>query len=133
MRPETEILLMIYKRVGAHNAITIDEILAALESLDLSGKHKNNARLVKQVVRDARRRGIKIGSTRGSIENPPGYYTIITADELAATVRPLMRQAVDQLRTIEALTGKGYVVRELAGQMKLFDAPKEPKEVVASQ
>lgn len=90
-------------------------------------------RELKASVRRLRRAGYKIGSTRGSKVTPPGYYMIETADELAATVRPLFRQAIDQLRTIEALTGKDYFARELAGQMKLFDVQKEPEEVVAAR
>jgi len=73
-------------------------------------------REVKALVRDLRRLGLKIGSKR---TEPYGYYMISTARELASTVAPLLRQAIDELRTIEALTGRGYYTRELEGQLKL--------------
>jgi hypothetical protein len=75
-------------------------------------------RAVKASVRRLRRAGYKVGSTRGE---DPGLYVIRTSQDLARTVRPLLRQALDQLKTIEALTGKQYYVRELAGQMLLFE------------
>jgi hypothetical protein len=66
---------------------------------------------------------MKVGACRGSRDGKKavGYYVISTRQELSATVRPLLRQAIDELKTIEALTGRGMYTRELEGQQTLFE------------
>jgi hypothetical protein len=67
---------------------------------------------------------MKVGACRGSRDGKKavGYYVISTRQELSATVRPLLRQAIDELKTIEALTGRGMYTRELEGQERLFES-----------
>lgn len=115
--PDRDVILALQEfHAGAMRAISIRDLGELLyRAYDCAASPRD----LKASVRRLRRAGFKIGSTRGSKTAPPGYYMIETADELAATVRPLFRQAIDQLRTIEALTGKDYFARELAGQMKL--------------
>jgi len=117
---DREIARLISTRRGAAQAITIEEIAQLIWPNDWSqseGERASIARGIKASVRRLRRAGFKIGSSR---QEPPGFFMITNPQELAATVRPLLNQAIDQLRTIEALTGKQYYVRELAGQMRLF-------------
>ena len=83
----------------------------------LYGDGDPHDREIKALVRELRRAGLKIGSKR---TEPAGYFMITNARELAATIAPLLRQAIDELRTIEALTGRGYYARELEGQMRLL-------------
>lgn len=117
--PDRDVILALRElHSGAMRAISIRDLGDLLyRAFDCDAAPRD----LKASVRRLRRAGFKIGSTRGSKTMPPGYYMIETAEELAATVRPLFRQAIDQLRTIEALTGKNYFTRELAGQMKLFE------------
>ena len=126
---EQEVGRIIGAHQGAAMAISIESIAQELWptewwliSNDPTGhptypRRKSIQREIKQCVRNLRRAGIKIASNRGANF---GYYMITNARELADTVAPMLRQAVDELRTIEALTGKGYYAAELAGQEKLF-------------
>jgi hypothetical protein len=117
---DREIWKVISRRRGAAQAITIEDIARLIwpnEWSQSEGHRASIARGIKASVRRLRRAGFKIGASR---QNPPGFFAITNARELADTVRPLMRQAIDQLQTIESLTGKQYYVRELAGQMRLF-------------
>jgi len=132
-QPQAEVARVIGLHPGAERAITIEGIAQELWYMEWLVMHNDSTghplypyrkkiqRAVKQCVRNLRRQGMKIASDRGSRGNP-GYYMITNSKELAATVRPMLRQAVDELRTIEALTGKGYYSAELAGQEKLFGA-----------
>jgi len=126
--PEVAIQRLIAEHVGAAQAVTIEAIAVALWPSEwwFVGRESHGMpeyphraklqRVIKKWVRSLRRKGIKIAPCRGK---PPGYYMISNAKELSAAVRPLLRQALDELKTIEALTGKGYYSRELAGQMQL--------------
>jgi hypothetical protein len=123
---------VIAKRRGEALAISIEGIAMELWAYEWSCcvsekkgfpvyPHRANLqRLIKQAVRALRRKGKKIGSSRGSKHAPPGYYMITTSAELAKTVAPLVRQAIDELGTVEALTGKNFYTAELAGQQRLF-------------
>jgi hypothetical protein len=129
--PELEIKRVIAQHVGAEQAITIAGIaqeqrmwpsewwFVRTESHGFPHYvyRATIQRAIKRAVRRLRRQGVKIASRRG---DRPGYFMIQTPEELAKTVAPLLRQALDELKTIEALTGREYYVRELAGQMKLF-------------
>jgi hypothetical protein len=127
---------VIAKRQGARLAISIEEIARELWPYEWSWcvaerngfpAYPHRAQLqraIKGAVRELRRQGRKIGSCRGSKVAPAGYYMITTSAELALTVAPLLRQAVDELRTVEALTGRNYYTAELAGQQRLFTAEK---------
>lgn len=112
---------------GARQAITIKQITVEIwPGSPYPAAFQPLARVIKASVRRLRRAGLKIGSARGSRGNPPGYYMIETARELAMTVKPLLDQALDELKTIEALTGNQYYVRELTGQRKLFEQVVAP-------
>ena len=130
--PDLEIAKIILARQGADLALTIEQIAQEIWPsewwLVRGESHGFPAypyrakiiRAIKAAVRRLRRAGEKIGSSRGSRNRPSGYYAIANADELADTVRPMLRQAVDMLRTVEKLTGHGYYSHELAGQQRLF-------------
>jgi len=127
---DRDIAAIIARRRGAAQAISIDEITRELlaqrcSGPDLSGSHFEELmeRSIKDSVRRLRRAGMKVGACRGSRdgEKAVGYYIISTRQELTATVRPLLRQAIDELKTIEALTGRGMYTRELEGQQRLFE------------
>jgi hypothetical protein len=115
--PAREVGAIILDHRGEANAISIAEIAQMLWT---QASHAAAERAIKAAVRELRRAGVKVGSRR---TEPVGYFMIQTTQELSATVRPLLRQAVDELRTIEALTGRGFFTAELEGQMRLFDAP----------
>ncbi len=130
---DRQIAALIAQCRGAARTITITEIAETLWPRDWAGEDRDGARIanepdlerkrkaisrgIKASVRRLRRAGYKIGSRRN--ENP-GFFMIQTAKELSETVRPLLHQAVDQLKTIEALTGRQMFARELAGQARLF-------------
>ena len=131
-----DIAEIIARRRGAAQAVSIDEITRELmsraEESELRAGFKpaptqSMAKLwersIKDSVRRLRRAGMKVGACRGSRDGKKavGYYVISNAQELRATVRPMLRQAIDELRTIEALTGRGMYARELEGQQKLFE------------
>jgi hypothetical protein len=127
---DRDIAGIIARRRGAAQAISIDEITRELlaqrcSGPDLSGSNFEElmARSIKDSVRRLRRAGMKVGACRGSRDGKKavGYYVISTRQELSATVRPLLRQAIDELKTIEALTGRGMYTRELEGQQTLFE------------
>ena len=127
---DRDIAAIIARRRGAAQAISIDEITRELlaqrcSGPDLSGSNFGElmARSIKDSVRRLRRAGMKVGACRGSRDGKKavGYYVISTRQELSATVRPLLRQAIDELKTIEALTGRGMYTRELEGQQTLFE------------
>jgi len=128
---DRDIAGIIARRRGAAQAISIDEITRELlaqrcSGPDLSGSNFEElmARSIKDSVRRLRRAGMKVGACRGSRDGKKavGYYVISTRQELSATVRPLLRQAIDELKTIEALTGRGMYTRELEGQERLFES-----------
>jgi len=128
---DRDIAAIIARRRGAAQAISIDEITRELlaqrcSGPDLSGSNFEElmARSIKDSVRRLRRAGMKVGACRGSRDGKKavGYYVISTRQELSATVRPLLRQAIDELKTIEALTGRGMYTRELEGQERLFES-----------
>jgi hypothetical protein len=125
---DRDIAEIIARRRGAAQAISIEEITREL----LTGKGESEVgsresvaklweRSIKDSVRRLRRAGMKVGACRGSRDGKKavGYYVISTAGELRATVRPMLRQAIDELKTIEALTGHGFYTRELEGQARL--------------
>jgi hypothetical protein len=126
---DRDIAGIIARRRGAAQAISIDEITRELLTqrctCDVSASNFEElmARSIKDSVRRLRRAGMKVGACRGSRDGKKavGYYVISTRQELSATVRPLLRQAIDELKTIEALTGRGMYTRELEGQQNLFD------------
>jgi hypothetical protein len=125
---DRDIAAIIARRRGAAQAISIDEITRELLTqrctCDLSASNFEElmARSIKDSVRRLRRAGMKVGACRGSRDGKKavGYYIISTRQELSATVRPLLRQAIDELKTVEALTGRGMYTRELEGQERLF-------------
>jgi hypothetical protein len=133
VHPEFAIRDVILLHEGAAQAITIEGIAldiwrtqwgfvrADSKGFPIYPYRKKIQRVVKACVRHLRRMGLKIASGRGA---NAGYYMIQTADELAKTVRPMLNQAIDELKTIEALTGRGYYSAELEGQMALF-GPRE--------
>jgi len=135
---DKDIAAIIAKRQGAALAISINDIARQVAG-ELAGEGdvaqgspsspaallKMWERSIKDSVRRLRRSGMRIGSCRnpkpGTRHPAAGYFVITTADELRSTVRPLLRQAIDELRTIEALTGKGMFAAELEGQARLFE------------
>ena len=128
---DRDIAAIIARRRGAAQAISIDEITRELVVQRKVGADSSSSpaafqtlweRSIKDSVRRLRRAGMKVGACRGSRDGkkPVGYYIISTPQELSATVRPLLRQAIDELKTIEALTGRGMYTRELEGQERLF-------------
>ena len=120
--PEIEVQRVIAAHVGELESITIEGISQELwptewwfvrgdsKGFPVYPHRKRIQRKLKAIVRKLRRGGCKIASGRG---DHPGYYLISNAKELEATVRPLLRQAIDELRTIEALTGRNYYTGEL--------------------
>lgn len=109
---------------GAANAVTIREIGERLwpQEWAVDAARRNVERRIKDSVRTLRRVGVKVGTKRTQLDGPAGIFLIETAAELRATVGPFLRQALDELKTVEALTGKGYYSLELEGQMKLEEA-----------
>jgi hypothetical protein len=130
---DRDIAGIIARRRGAPQAISIDEITRELVVQHKVGADSSSTpagfqtlweRSIKDSVRRLRRAGMKVGACRGSRDGKKavGYYIISTRQELSATVRPLLRQAIDELKTIEALTGRGMYTRELEGQERLFES-----------
>jgi hypothetical protein len=130
---DRDIAGIIARRRGAAQAISIDEITRELVVQRKVGADSSSTpagfqtlweRSIKDSVRRLRRAGMKVGACRGSRDGKKavGYYVISTRQELSATVRPLLRQAIDELKTIEALTGRGMYTRELEGQERLFES-----------
>jgi hypothetical protein len=127
--PELEISRIILQHQGAESPITIEAIAQQLwprewwfvrgesHGFPIYPYRAKIQRAIKAAVRKLRRAGRKIGSARGK---QAGYYMITSTSDLARTVRPLLEQAIDELRTIEALTGKGHYVAELEGQLRLL-------------
>ena len=109
---------------GASKAVTIREIGERLwpQEWAVDAARRTVERRIKDSVRTLRRVGVKVGTKRAQLDGPVGIFLIETAAELRATVGPFLRQALDELKTVEALTGKGYYSSELEGQMKLEEA-----------
>lgn len=88
----------------------------ALPLAEISRRTGLKERQVKAAVRGLRQRHrLPVGASRGKRN---GYYKIDTAEEMAATVRVLRRQALSELRLICALAGHDWIhYREMLGQL----------------
>jgi hypothetical protein len=143
-RPKDPALLIeqvIAKHVGADNAISMEgigqEVWRYHWSCNVAGKHgfpvyphrENCRRLIRETVRELRRQGKQVGSSRGTKTKPPGYFMIVNHDELVDTVRTKYHQVLDELETIEALTGKDFNSSLLATEFAEFSAGKKIEEL----
>jgi hypothetical protein len=137
--PVLAVRQLIERHVGAENAITIEGIGLELWPNEWWFVHAESKgfpvypyrvkiqRDVKEIVRGLRRQSVRIGSSRGSGNAPPGYYLISTPEEQASTLGPLFNQALDQLETCAAMTGRDMFVAELRAERKFLGvSPGKP-------
>ncbi len=108
---EAQIGWLIWRRAGRERAISIDDIIAAIGG-DL------DERKVKDAVQQLRvTHRAPIGSRRGG-SGCKGYYRIVDAEDLEATVRPYEAQVLSMWRVLRALM-PARRLRELHGQLTL--------------
>ena len=100
---------------GRERALSIAAIQNRLKRE--SGKSFTD-RAIKDAVKElVERHEVPIGSCRGV--SHPGYFLLATDDDRAAAARPVLRQALSELRRFRILSPKTSFGRALNGQAKL--------------
>jgi len=90
---------------GATNKVTVAVLNQQLFP------ERRMARRIREIVKRLRGLRWKIGSS--SNPRDPGLFIIRNVAELNNTVKGIMTHAIEELRTVEALTGQGHYSAEL--------------------
>jgi len=97
---------------GSANKVTLPVIHPQLFP---GWKEVTAMRQMKSMIHRLREKGWKIGTSRRA--NDPGIFMIRTIKELNEVVRHYLRQAIEELRIIERLTGRGHYTVELGRRL----------------
>jgi len=125
------VLRFLAPRKGAEHAGSIAQILRLLnDGVDEYGAPKATEREVKAIAKELIERWhIPIG---GSRQKPYGYFLIVTAEDQALAVRPLVNELRSLVRRLRALTGKTETAR-LWGQLMLDLEEPSPQRTQSAQ